>query len=178
MIVWTRKKKIFLIIAIVIVAWIIIARLLVNYTFRFVKMSDSVFSSVDQIDLINSFGYPNIFLLSMDDENRYEVWTYFDMEREFIFMNGEFLDAKPVDSISEDFQFSEFRPTQFKNEISLEDINKILGDPTAKAKVSAEIMQNTELYDYWDQVKVGIQDGEVVFVQTLPVLIPEEFRVQ
>lgn len=178
MFIWTKKKKIALIVVIILVVWFIVGRLITGYVFRFVKISDSVFASTDQVNVINSFGYPDVFLLSMDDKNRYDAWTYFDIEREFTFINGEFQNANPIDNIGEDFQFPEFRSTQFKNGIGLKKVNKILGDPTAQAQIAPNIMENTEIYDYWDQVKVGIKDGKVVFVQTLPVLIPEQFRVQ
>lgn len=145
--------------------------------FRFIVTSDPVMPSPEQRELIQHFGYPDTFMLSMQKQNRFEIWTYYNMERNFVFLDGEFIEEQSVSNLSEDFGFPDFRPTQFENNINLAQANKILGPPTAQGEVIPELMKNTTIYDYWDQVKVGVKDKEVIYVQTQPIFIPERFRV-
>lgn len=144
----------------------------------FVKKSDSVEPSEDQTELISAFGYPDVFMLTMEDATRYEIWTYYDMEKSFVFWNGNFIEDQAVESLSEDFDFPNFRPTQFKNNLTLVEVSKILGDPTHEGEINPKLIENAKVYDFWDQVKVGTKDEKVTYVETLPVFIPEEYRVR
>jgi len=143
-----------------------------------VKRFDPVKPSEDQRELINSFGYPDVFMLTMDTENRYEIWTYYDMARNFIFLNGRFVEDQIIDELEQELQFPDFRPTQFSADMTLKDVNKILGDFTVEADITSSLVENAKVYDYWDQVKVGTKDDKITYVETLPVYVPDELKLK
>ncbi len=143
-----------------------------------IKRFDSIKPSEEQTELINSFGYPDIFSLTMEAENRYEVWTYYDMSRVFVFYNGQFVEDQIIDELEQELQFPDFRPTQFSADMTLKDVNKILGDFTVQADINSSLIENAKVYDYFDQVKVGTKDDKLTYVETLPVFVPEEFRLK
>ena len=143
-----------------------------------IKKPDVVQPSEDQEELISSFGYPDTFMLTMQDESRYEIWSYYDMKKSFVFWNGDFVEDQILEDVNEEFQFPEFRPTQFSADMTMDDIGKILGDFTVEAEISSELIENAKVYDYSDQVKVGTKDDKVTYVEILPVFVPEEFRVE
>jgi len=143
-----------------------------------IKKSDVIQPSEDQEELISSFGYPDTFMLTMQDESRYEIWSYYDVEKSFVFWNGDFVEDQALEGIDEELQFPEFRPTQFSADMTMQEIDKILGDFTVEADISSELIENAKIYDYSDQVKVGTKDDKVTYVEILPVFVPEEFRVE
>jgi len=129
----------------------------------------------DQKDLVDSFGYPDTFTLMMDDETRYETWTYYTMERAFSFIDGSFLEESTISNFeNESVEFTDFKPTQFKNGLLFANIIKILGEPNRKGDIDPDLLENAEIYNYSDQVIVGVQNGQVIFVQTLPALTSAE----
>jgi len=158
-------KKILKITALIIVV-LIVASLLFAYFF----LGDLFNLSADQMKITGEFGFPDTFLISMDANNRFEVWSYYDLETSFSFLNGEFNGDQPIRDLEGGFEFPKFRPLQFTADMDLGDIKKIFkGEPTAEGILNPEIMDNVTIYDYFDQIKVGIQDDKVIFIQTLPV---------
>ena len=140
----------------------------------FVIDTDIVTASEDQTELINNFGYPNSFILIMDQGVRYESWTYYEMERTFVFLDGKFLEEQIVARIEdENVLFPEFRPTQFKSGMPFSEVTDILGEPTAQGEISSDILEDALVYNYIDQVSVGTKGDKVVFVRTFPVFIYE-----
>lgn len=137
------------------------------------KSQDSMPITEDQKKLYDKFGMPDVFRLTMQSGGRLEIWTYHKWGRAFTFENGEFLFDQEVQAIGENFKFPEFRPTQFKNGMKASELEPLLGKPTATGKVNEKLMENVIIHDYFEQVKVGIQNGIVIFVQTLPVPVEE-----
>lgn len=137
---------------------------------KFVIKSDPVKASSDQKNLIDGFGYPDTFALAMDKKDRIEVWNYYGLERSFTFNNGVFINDQIIDSLASFEAYPKWRPTQFKNSLSLEDINGMFETtPTIQADIDPEIIDSSQTYNYSDQVIIGVKDNRVVFVQTLPV---------
>lgn len=136
----------------------------------FVITSDQVAASKNQAELINNFGYPDTFALVMGEEGRLEVWNYYGLERSFIFKNGIFINDQIIDPLKSLNAYPKLRPTQFKEGLTLEEASKVIDStPTTQADIIPEIMEDSQVYSYSDQVLVGTKDNEVVFVQTLPV---------
>lgn len=130
--------------------------------------------SRDQAELVKAFGYPNTFLLSMDQGVRYENWTYYDMGRIFVFLDGAFLEENSVDSLEgQSVSFPDFRPTQFIEGMSLDEVSVFLGQPSAGGDIDPDILEEASIYNYRDQITVGTSGQRVVFVQTFPVIINE-----
>lgn len=163
-----KKKIIYIILVLVVILGVGIWYLYFR-TPSFVITSDSVKVSKDQAGLINNFGYPNTFALAMDEERRLEVWKYYGLERSFVFKNGVFINDQIVDPLESFNAYPKLRPTQFKEGLTLEEASKVIDStPTAQADIIPEIMKDSQVYSYSDQVLVGIKDNKVVFVQTLP----------
>lgn len=140
----------------------------------FVVKTDAVSPSADQIEVINAFGYPDTFMLILDQGVRYESWNYYDMERTFVFLDGAFFEAQIIPNLEgKNVAFPEFRPTQFKDNLLFSEIGEILGEPSAKGEISQDILENAVVYNYMDQVSVGTKGDRVVFVRTFPVLVLE-----
>lgn len=136
----------------------------------FVVTSDLFHASKDQTQLINGFGYPDTFVLAMEGKERLEVWNYYGLKRSFVFREGKFISDQIIDSLESFDAYPRLRPTQFKKEMTLEQANVVIdSQPTSQADTIDEVMKGSTVYNYSDQVIVGIQEGKVVFVQTLPV---------
>jgi len=127
--------------------------------------------SEDQTDLINRFGYPDTFVLMMGKDTRVEIWTYYTMQRSFIFLDGEFANDDFVAGLPKTFRFPQFRPTQFTQDMTLAQAKRILGEPSAEGQLIPELMKNTTIYDFHDQVKLAVKNEKVIYVQTLPVAL-------
>jgi hypothetical protein len=144
--------------------------------FSFKQDKVLVKTSLDQQQVLDSFGYPDTFTLIMMDGVRHEVWNYYLLQKSFEFLNGEFLKDRELSFLEAEFQFPKFKPTQFKEGMSLAEA-QFLGDPTAEGEVSSDLLDNAKVYNFWDQVKVGVKDGRILYVETLPVFIPEDYQV-
>jgi len=127
--------------------------------------------SEDQSSLVDAFGYPDIFTIIAKDGHRLEVWTYSEWERSFSFMNGYFQDDKYYKKIPDNFAFPQVRPTQFKIGMSENDIRALFDRPTATGELLPIFMEDVQLYDYYDQIKIGFKDSKLFYVQTLPVQV-------
>lgn len=163
------KKKIVKLGLISLVGLLVLAYIIGSKS-EFVVKSDPVKASSDQGNLIDGFGYPDTFALAMDKKDRIEVWNYYGLERSFTFNNGVFINDQIIDPLTSFEAYPQWRPTQFKNNLSLEDVNRMFETtPTIQADIDPEIMESSQTYNYSDQVIIGVKDGQVVFVQTLPV---------
>lgn len=125
--------------------------------------------TVDQKKLVKAFGYPDVFSLTIAEGDRIEVWSYYKWQRTFTFSNGKFVEKKYLDPISSSFTWPKVRPNEFRNNMTEKEVRKLLGPPSVAGTINPELMENAVMYDYSDQIKVGIKNGMVVYVQTLPV---------
>ena len=141
------------------------------------KPRQAIKPSTDQKELIDSFGYPDTFTLTMMEGVRYEAWNYYAVGKSFVFLNGTFTEDQEIEKLGDEYRYADFKPTNFREDMSLKDVKKSLGDPTIEADVNDKLVKNAKIYDFWDQVKVGTKDGKIVYVETLPVFIPKEYQV-
>ena len=169
-----KKKYAFLLLALVL-AVVAVFIWKARFPSPFIVTSDQAKASRDQIQLINKFGYPDTFTLAMDGKDRLEVWNYYGLERSFTFKKGVFINDQIIDPLESFNAYPRLRPTQFKKGLTLEEVNTIIdSQPTSQADIIPEIMESSAVYNYFDQVIVGVQENKVVFVQTLPVKIKQE----
>ncbi len=125
--------------------------------------------SIDQQKFVDKLGYPDVFVVTIDGDQRKEVWTYFEYEKNFYFNNGVFSDLRTQKKLPDGFVWPKLRPTEFKNGMTEKELEQILNKPTAAGRIDLEIMEGIKFYDYYNQVKVAIFDGKIIYVQTLPV---------
>ena len=55
--------------------------------------------------------------------------------------------------------------------MTLAQAKRILGEPSAEGQLIPELMENTIIYDFHDQVKLAVKNEKVIYVQTLPVAL-------
>lgn len=125
--------------------------------------------SEDQRKVIKKMGYPDVFVVMMENDDRREIWTYFSKEINCVFINGKLSSLKEQKPLNQNFHYTKIRPAQFFNGMMEEDVIKILSNPTAITEGTIETVEGkVKIFDYFDQVRVGMVDGQVVYVQTLP----------
>jgi len=126
--------------------------------------------SRDQKAVIEQLGKPDTYVISTNKAFRYEVWNYYSHETAFEFMNGKLAGDKRIPRLSDEFAFPDFDSTDFKHNTTLDSIFIIMGGaPTAEGSTTMPGLEDVTIYDYFDQVKFGLRDDKLVFVQTLPV---------
>ena len=125
--------------------------------------------SKDQERIVGKIGYPDVFVLMMENDERREIWTYFDEGINCIFLDGKVTGFKEQTGLTEDFYYPSVKPTQFFSGMAEKDIVRIFSQPSAVVEGSIEFVDGkVKIFDYFDQVRVGMVEGQVVYVQTLP----------
>jgi len=130
---------------------------------------DPVELSQDQAKLTQRMGYPDSFIITMDNHNRLEVWFYNKWEKSFTFLNGAYQKDSYQPKVPDIFVFPRFRPTQFRNAMTKGDVRGLLGEPTAEGQLNLAMIKGVAVLDYLNQVKIGIKDSKVIYVETLPI---------
>lgn len=142
---------------------------------------DAVKLSSQQKQLVEDFGYPTTFILTIGEmtvegeykQVRFEAWNYDQLGRRFYFVDGEFQKDIDIDFI-ENGQYPNLRPSQFSQNTTWDKTQEIIGtSPQAQADIQPEIMEKTSVYDFWGQVKVATEDDKLVYIQTYPVIIKQ-----
>lgn len=130
--------------------------------------------SADQQKAYDTYSGPDTFKISMDDNDRFEVWNYYSEGKSISFLNGKLYEENKLAPLSAEFKFPKLSPTQFRNLKKLEDVVAVLGaEPTAWGSLNQNIEKDVNIYDYFDQIKVVTKAGKIIFVQTLPVFAPD-----
>jgi hypothetical protein len=135
-----------------------------------------VILSGDQQRLVERFSYPDTFTLVLDREAltqpgepaRLELWNYHTYGTCFKFADGAF---RGIDSASSDeVGVALFRPDQFHGDMSLDDVNQVVGDlPRYGAAVAPPIASEVELYIYDQGLVVGLLHGKLMYATTEPL---------
>ena len=163
----TKKWKLFLLVLLIYIVF--------NWSFYLVTF---LFSS-DQKELTQDLGNPTNYIIVfgemiVDGEYktaRYEAWNYERHGRSFSFIDGKFTGDEDIAFIDKADPFP-ISPDKFKEGMTLKQIKKVIGaDPNVVASVPELLVEDTKIYDFNEQIKVGIKDNEVVYVQALPINI-------
>ena len=133
--------------------------------------------SLEQKELIENLGYPTSYVLAfgemtIDEEYktvRFESWNYDRHGRTFYFIDGEFKKDSDIDFIDNADSFP-IKPNKFKKDLTFEEFKKIVkAEPSVSGEVPDYMMENTIIYDFADQMKVGVENGIVVYIEALPI---------
>jgi len=142
------------------------------------QVLEAVSLSEQQQKLVDQFGYPNHFILVfgqmvIDNEYqdvRYEAWSYDQLGRRFNFVDGDFADDTDI-SFELEAQYPDLKPSYFAQNMTFEEVKNVIGsEPSISADVLPEIAEDMQIYDFHGQVKVGIAEDKVVYIETFPVL--------
>ena len=165
------KKKIVRVGLIIVISYLTI-NLLASLIMLGVKSTTQL--SDDQEAIIDQLGKPDTFVLSTNKMHRYEIWNYYSNETAFEFVNGKLTGDTRIPRLSNDFDFPDIDSVGFKHNTTLASIvRKMGGEPTAKGSTTLSGLADVTIYDYFDQVKFGLRDNKLVFMQTLPVPVAQ-----
>lgn len=135
--------------------------------------------SSQQQQLVERLGYPTSYTITFGEATiegqykpvRLEIWNYDRHGRAFYFVDGKFTKDSDIAFIDRVDPFP-IVPGKFDKEMSLDQIKGIIGGgPTASGKVSDKLMASTTIYDFSDQVKIGVKDNKVIYIQTFPLTV-------
>ena len=94
----------------------------------------------------------------------------------YLYKNQSYED-RLIESLSnKEYSYPQFNPSQFKYGMTLKEVKKVLGDQTAEADPNLEAIKGSKIYDFYDQVKIALKDGKLVYVKTLPAYNPVEYK--
>jgi len=167
----TKSTAILMGIAAVLVLFVIMDRVIIPSLSKggIITQEKAVKLSKDQKKIVDKIGYPDVFVLMIENDERREIWTYFDTGINCIFSNGKIAGFKEQYHLTENFHYPSVKPTQFSNGMMEKDVIRILSQPSAVTEGNIETIDGTvKILDYFDQVRVGMVEGQVVYVQTLP----------
>jgi len=148
-------------------------------------MTDAVQLSADQKAVVEEFGPPESFklIITKDYLNevgkvvRIEIWNYYSLKTRISFVDGNYeTDAEIEDVPDWTLLPIIYRPEQFANEMSLEEIKKriIGGKPYEKLDISDEILPGAQLNLIgFEQIMLGFEHGKLIYAETIP-LFPKE----
>jgi len=135
--------------------------------------------SAQQKELIKNLGYPTSYFLVfgeivVDEEYRparLESWNYANHGRSFYFVDGEFKRDSDIDFIDNVDPFP-IRPNKFKDNLSFDELKKIIkAEPTAFGEIPDYILEDGIVYDFSDQLKVGVKDDIVVYIEAFSIIV-------
>jgi hypothetical protein len=131
-----------------------------------------------QAELVARLGPPESFAIlffqeEADDASvrdvRYETWTYYAAGAEYTFLNGELVDEGVLDIAVGELVPLPYRPELFSAYMPLEQLIAAarLGRHLV-LPVERQLGPDAQVY-FADQLTFGLQDGELVFVESLPL---------
>ena len=162
------------------IAWIFIAIFFVLFGPAKTSAADL---SKDQEGLVEKLGHPKSFTIAIDKDEinhpgkviRYESWDYYQSKSSFAFIDGNFEGTYDIEDVPDGTILPiQYRPEQFDNEMSLEDVKKrIIGETSyGKLDVPIDLLQDAQLIDS-EQIILVFQEGKLVYAETIP-LIPQQ----
>ena len=123
--------------------------------------------SEEQQKLINTYGYPDEFIVVFDQDNentRTETWLFEDMEVSYTFTGGKYNSSDRVitnELLSDDY---EIRPEDFVYNMKPEDINNLLGD---EGVVETDPDTDYKIITYGEGLIVCTFDADDAFLNIL-----------
>ena len=136
--------------------------------------------SPDQMAVINSFGNPTRFTIIFTDTDRQETWVYDTSGYTVVFRNGVKLSEKTeTPQYREEMYATTLGPNQFYRAMGIDEVVLSTGR-TDFTLVTLEGMDKESRLMYLKGLSVGLVDGKVNFVETIPamtetLLRPEDF---
>lgn len=131
--------------------------------------------SPSQTKLVKDSGYPDSFLLMFYEEQqddgltggtRYEVWEYYRLDTQYIFINGESEGEQPLEAGDVEPLPTAYKPEQFQAYMSLDEVvtaaqlQSYLAAPLEKS-----LLTGGEIY-YAGGLAFGLKDGQLLYIET------------
>jgi len=135
--------------------------------------------SSDQSELVDDLGYPTSYTIAFGEtvingeykQVRYESWNYEKHGRSFLFVDGKFTADENIAFVDKADPFP-ITPNEFGEEMSFEEVKGIIGgEPNVSASVPESLLENAKVYDFEEQIKIGVINDKVIYIQTLPLKV-------
>ena len=144
---------------------------------------NAIHLSLDQEKIVKKFGTPESFKLMIKIEyvnfvrevTRIEIWNYYSLKTSLAFIDGNFEAEEEIEDVPDWTLFPIiYRPEQFANEMSLEEVKKkIIGDkPFETMGVPKDLLPDAQLIGF-EQIVLGFEQEKLTYVETIP-LFPKE----
>lgn len=135
--------------------------------------------SRDQSRVVEEYGYPDHFFISIDplSRDRIETWTYFEEKLAIDFDNGRRFGEEEIEDESAQYPPTALKPQDFDSTTTPESAAAFLGEPLFEQKAEGSLMyENTiVVYEkavllYRDDLLIGVDTK--VLPPHLPVSLP------
>ncbi|MFH1608697.1 MAG: hypothetical protein ABH951_01610 [Patescibacteria group bacterium] len=139
----------------------------------------SPLTSANQKTLVKELGEPTSYTIVfgemiVDEEYktaRYETWSYERHGRSFSFLDGKFISDMDITFIDEADPFP-ISANKFKEGMTFEQIKKIIGaEPSTVITAPDQLIEDTKIYNFNEQIKVAVKSDEVVYIQSFPIKV-------
>jgi len=132
----------------------------------------------DQEKVIDNFGEPDEFTvtLNVEDDPKVETWKYFEIEKVFVFKDGKYDDAYSVSfGLPEDQVYlnAKIHPEDIYGLENIDDLEDLLGiEASGVMDVDDQVWENAKYYDFGGVVSAATIDDQLVFVKTQSQVSP------
>lgn len=134
--------------------------------------------SAQQNALVKEIGWPQSFAVlfyTVDGETgenidvRDEIWTYYDLQKTYQFINGNLTGESPLPGESPFSEPIPYKPDQFSPYMGLDQVLSAAGlDRYLELPLEDEIVPGSRLY-YAHMLTFALQDGKLRYVETLAI---------
>lgn len=184
-----RRVVVFLVLALLVIAALLwnSAYHEVSKIFEDVSAEDLMLEPYSLTDIqeqtLRQRGQPDGFTILFYEDNdvdgnmtvmRQETWSYYSQNIDVIFLNGELVLEDSMEYENAAVAPLSYHPEQFTAFMSLEEVIAAAGlDEYLVVPVEDEIVDDAEVY-YAAELTFGLQDGELIYVEALPILAEVE----
>lgn len=135
----------------------------------------------DRLAILAEMGTPDAFSIAFEQDPaghsyRIETWSYAVTGMTLTFADGVLIETGGIDASSEDISAwpVDYDPLSFSAWMTLEAVQGLLeGQELVSLEVPEEFGASTVLYA-GDQIVLGFSEGELEFVETLPITVDTE----
>ena len=123
--------------------------------------------SLDQDQVIEEFGYPDHFFISIDplSGDRIEDWTYYSEGKKLSFENGRFFGEEDAEDQSEEYPPTDLKPEDFDSLMTPGEAEELLGEPVVIHDTEGSLMAENTLLVF-EKATLIYQGDQLIGVDT------------
>lgn len=123
--------------------------------------------SVEQARMVNRYGYPDHFFISLDPAtgDRMERWTYFSLGKAYDFYNGRLDGEESVEDESRSYPPTSLRPQDFSTSTTAQELEATLGKPLLRHELKNSLQAPNLMLVYPHAVFL-FRDGKLMGMDT------------
>lgn len=123
--------------------------------------------SADQSRVVQEYGYPDHFFISIDpySRDRVERWIYFSRGKAVDFDNGRFWGEEEVEDKSAEYPPTSLRPQDFDSLLTPEGATQLLGEPLFTHEAKDSLLPENTIVVY-EKAVLLYRKGQLIGVDT------------